>query len=639
MAGGAGWAGAPAALLRSVRRLRQVFEVCGRDPDGFLRVERVAALGLRFGQGEEVEKLVKYLDPNDLGRINFKDFCRGVFAMKGCEELLKDVLSVESAGTLPCAPEIPDCVEQGSEVPGPTFADGELIPTEPGFFPEDEEEAMTLAPPEGPHESDMDSPMESTQGLEGPVGSAGMEERGPGLGGLFLPDHKSLMHAPSVTTSDLSTHSTASLISNEEQFEDYGEGDDVDCAPSSPCPDDETRTNVYSDLGSSVSSSAGQTPRKMRHAYNSELLDVYCSQCCKKINLLNDLEARLKNLKANSPNRKISSTAFGRQLMHHSNFSSSNGSTEDLFRDSIDSCDNDITEKVSFLEKKVTELENDSLTNGDLKSKLKQENTQLVHRVHELEEMVKDQETTAAQALEEEARRHREACSKLEREKSTELELLHSRVQQLEEENTELRTTVTRLKSQTEKLDEERQRMSDRLEDTSLRLKDEMDLYKRMMDKLRQNRLEFQKEREATQELIEDLRKELEHLQMYKLDCERPGRGRSSSSSLGEFNARAREVELEHEVKRLKQENHKLRDQNDDLNGQILSLSLYEAKNLFATQTKAQSLAAEIDTASRDELMEALKEQEEINFRLRQYMDKIILAILDHNPSILEIKH
>ncbi|XP_019659232.1 rab11 family-interacting protein 4 isoform X2 [Ailuropoda melanoleuca] len=555
--------------------------------------------------------------------------------MKGCEELLKDVLSMESAGTLPCTPEIPDCVEQGSEVPGPTFADGELLPRDPGFFPEDEEEAMTLAPPEGPPESDIDSPMESTQGLEGSVA----EEKDGGLGGLFLPEDKSLGHTPSVTTSDLSTHSTTSLITNEEQFEDYGEGDDVDCTPSSPCPDDETRTNVYSDLGSSVSSSAGQTPRKMRHTYNSELLDVYCSQCCKKINLLNDLEARLKNLKANSPNRKISSTAFGRQLMHSSNFSSSDGSTEDLFRDSIDSCDNDITEKVSFLEKKVTELENDSLTNGDLKSKLKQENTQLVHRVHELEEMVKDQETVAEQALEGEVRRHREAYSKLEREKSTEIELLNARVQQLEEENAELRTTVARLKAQTEKLDEERQRMSDRLEDTSLRLKDETDLYKRMIDKLRQNRLEFQKEREATQELIEDLRKELEHLQMYKLDCERPGRGRSSSSTLGEFSARAREVELEHEVKRLKQENHKLRDQNDDLNGQILSLSLYETKNLFATQTKAQSLAAEIDTASRDELMEALKEQEEINFRLRQYMDKIILAILDHNPSILEIKH
>ncbi|XP_024592562.1 rab11 family-interacting protein 4 isoform X2 [Neophocaena asiaeorientalis asiaeorientalis] len=510
---------------------------------------------------------------------------------------------------------------QGSEVPDPTFADGELLPRESGFFPVDEDEAMTLAPPEGPQESDMDGPTENSRSLEGPVGIPA-EEKEAGLGGLFLPEDKSLGHTPSVTTSDLSTHSTTSLISNEEQFEDYGEADDVDCAPSSPCPDDETRTNVYSDLGSSVSSSAGQTPRKMRHAYNSELLDVYCSQCCKKINLLNDLEARLKNLKAN------------RQLMHSSNFSSSNGSTEDLFRDSIDSCDNDITEKVSFLEKKVTELENDSLSNGDLKSKLKQENTQLVHRVHELEEMVKDQETTAEQALEEEVRRHREAYSKLERERSTEIELLNTRVQQLEEENTELRTTVTRLKSQTEKLDEERQRMSDRLEDTSLRLKDEMDLYKRMMVAPCPPPTSL-----LPPQLIEDLRKELEHLQMYKLDCERPGRGRGSSSSLGEFNARAREVELEHEVKRLKQENHKLRDQNDDLNGQILSLSLYEAKNLFATQTKAQSLAAEIDTASRDELMEALKEQEEINFRLRQYMDKIILAILDHNPSILEIKH
>lgn len=36
--------------------------------------------------------------------------------------------------------------------------------------------------------------------------------------------------------------------------------------------------------------------------------------------------------------------------------------------------------QVSYLEKKVTELESDSLANGDLKSKLKQENTQLVHR-------------------------------------------------------------------------------------------------------------------------------------------------------------------------------------------------------------------------------------------------------------------
>lgn len=50
------------------------------------------------------------------------------------------------------------------------------------------------------------------------------------------------------------------------------------------------------------------------------------------------------------------------------------------------------------------------------------------------------------------------------------------------------------------------------------------------------------------------------------------------------------------------QENQRLREQNEELNGQILSLSLHEAKNLISTQTKAQSLAAEIDNASRDQV-------------------------------------
>ncbi|XP_040892572.1 rab11 family-interacting protein 4B isoform X1 [Toxotes jaculatrix] len=501
------------------------------------------------------------------------------------------------------------------------------------LFPGEVEEPEEEVADEGrERESDRDSAVESTQGSDTSDGLIRPGDKEDALGDLFFSGEKSGQTSISVT-SDLSTRSSASL--NEEQFEDYGEGEEPDYTQ----PDDETRTNGYSDLGSSVPSSAGQTPRKVRQHYTGELMDVYCSQCSKKVNLLNDLEARLKNLKANSPNRKISSTAFGRQLLHNSNLSSSNGSTEDLFRDSIDSCDIDINDKVSSLEKKVAELESEILMNGDLKSRLKQENTQLVHRVHELEEQLKDQETRAEQSLQEGLRRHREAYSKMERDKNTQTELLNNRVKQLEDENSEMALNLCRLKSQTEKLDEEKQRMTDKLEDTSLRLKDEMDLYRKMMDKLKQNRLQFQKEKEAMQELIEDLRRELEHLQLFKLESERPGRSRTSSSSLSDFNSRTREVELEHEVKRLKQENQKLREQNDELNGQILSLSLYEAKNLFATQTKAQSLAAEIDNASRDQLMEALKEQEEINLRLRQYMDKIILSILDHNPSILEIKN
>ncbi|XP_061701644.1 rab11 family-interacting protein 4A isoform X4 [Syngnathoides biaculeatus] len=328
------------------------------------------------------------------------------------------------------------------------------------------------------------------------------------------------------------------------------------------------------------------TTHKMQQLHTTELLDIHCSQCCKKVNLLSDLDARLRNMKRSSPNRNISSTAFGHQLFQANVLDSNqSSSTDDLFTDSIDSCDLIITEKVSYLEKKVTELESDSLTNGELKSKLRHENTLLVHRVHELEEQMKDAEARANQSLEEEMKRHCEVYCKMESERNTEIEFLCNRIHQLKEENGDMKTHVHRLKSHAEKLDQEKQKKMDKLEDRSLRLKEEMALYRKIIDKVWHNRREFRKEKEAMQE-----------------------------------------------------ENHKLRDQNDDLNAQILSLSLYETKSPFSCHTKVQCLAAEIDNASRDEIVDALKEEEENNMRLRKYMDKIILAILDHNPSILEIK-
>jgi len=53
-------------------------------------------------------------------------------------------------------------------------------------------------------------------------------------------------------------------------------------------------------------------------------------------------------------------------------------------------------------------------------------------------------------------------------------------------------------------------------------------------------------------QLIEDLRKQLEHLQLFKLEAEQR-RGRSSSAGLQEYHSRTRESELEQEVRRLKQ--------------------------------------------------------------------------------------
>lgn len=53
-------------------------------------------------------------------------------------------------------------------------------------------------------------------------------------------------------------------------------------------------------------------------------------------------------------------------------------------------------------------------------------------------------------------------------------------------------------------------------------------------------------------QLIEDLRKQLEHLQLYKLEAEAK-RGRTPGAGLQEYQTRTREAELEQEIRRLKQ--------------------------------------------------------------------------------------
>uniref|UniRef100_A0A8C9AE77 Rab11 family-interacting protein 3 n=1 Tax=Prolemur simus TaxID=1328070 RepID=A0A8C9AE77_PROSS len=296
----------------------------------------------------------------------------------------------------------------------------------------------------------------------------------------------------------------------------------------------------------------------------------------------------------------------------------------------------DIADKVVFLERRVLELEKDTVATGEQHSRLRQENLQLVHRANALEEQLKEQELRACEVVLEETRRQKELLCRMEREKSIEIENLQARLQQLDEENSELRSCTPCLKAGIERLEEEKQKLLDEIEELTLRLSEEQANKRKMGDRLSQERHQFQRDKEATQELIEDLRKQLEHLQLFKLEAEQR-RGRSSSAGLQEYHSRARESELEQEVRRLKQDNRSLKEQNEELNGQIITLSIQGAKSLFSTAF-SESLAAEISSVSRDELMEAIQKQEEINFRLQDYIDRIIVAIMETNPSILEVK-
>ncbi|KAM9424622.1 rab11 family-interacting protein 3 isoform 1-T1 [Pholidichthys leucotaenia] len=335
-----------------------------------------------------------------------------------------------------------------------------------------------------------------------------------------------------------------------------------------------------------------------------------------------------------SAGKRLSSKKVARHLLQNSSMTLDTMS--DLTRDILELADNDITDKVLLLERRVAELEKESESSGEQHARLRQENLQLVHRANALEEQLKEQELHADEQVQQETRRHKEAMSKLERETGMELENMQARLQQLDEENSELRSCVPCLRANIERLEEEKRKLQDETEAMSDRLQDEMETRRKMGDKLSHERHQNQKEKESTQELIEDLRKQLEHLQLYKLEAEAK-RGRLPGAGLQEYQTRTREAELEQEIKRLKQDNRTLKEQNDELNGQIINLSIQGAKNLMSASF-SDSLAAEINSVSRTELMEAIHKQEEINYRLQDYIDKIIVAIMESNPSILEVK-
>ena len=60
------------------------------------------------------------------------------------------------------------------------------------------------------------------------------------------------------------------------------------------------------------------------------------------------------------------------------------------------------------------------------------------------------------------------------------------------------------------------------------------------------------------------------------------------------------------------------------------------AKGPFHVLQKKESLADELLSADKDEVLKVLKAQEQDNHRMRQYIDMLLMLIMETDPSLLE---
>nr|KAG5709696.1 hypothetical protein BaRGS_027721 [Batillaria attramentaria] len=350
------------------------------------------------------------------------------------------------------------------------------------------------------------------------------------------------------------------------------------------------------------------------------------------------------------PNRRLLTTAAlasqlqrsSRDVTPNSTRRSSFGSDE-IF-DDIDGNFQDLNGRVRYLESQLLRLTDSQVETTNKQTRLKEENGVLVQKVIYLEEQLRDMELRGEERVKEERRKQQDLMARRDREKSEELDYVASRLHRIEgeyetvkEEASKLRHEINKLRAEKIELQErmlEKQEMYNMLYDDHERLKAE---YHKQEDL-------HQRERRSMGQLLDELGKELEDLRRYKIEVETGVR--SPSGNISELPGRY--MDLQQEIHKLKeemwkewrgllQENRVLQGSNEDLNAQLMNRCVQEGKSLLQEEGN-KSLAEELEHLTKEELLQKLQDEQEFNLRLKQYVDRIIITILEKNPSLLEIK-
>merc|ERR1712223_1402927 len=234
------------------------------------------------------------------------------------------------------------------------------------------------------------------------------------------------------------------------------------------------------------------------------------------------------------------------------------------------------------------------------------------------------------------------------------------RLQNAEREQSSSTRDLTVLRSQVDRLKTEKSHLEQELFETqqnnSLLIKERS----RIEDTLKKTQEQLEKERTDNSHLVEELTREvctigpriLEIKTQLELDAHRLQLQKRSEISESEVirggegkdaqgiplsNEISRIKELESEVKSLREEARKLGEEKEDLQAQVINGSVIAGQNVLQTAA-SMSIADELNDLSEQQIRNALKEQQEVNTQLRDYIDGILTNIIMQHPELLEVK-
>jgi len=302
---------------------------------------------------------------------------------------------------------------------------------------------------------------------------------------------------------------------------------------------------------------------------------------------------------------------------------------------------------VQQLQDQVGLLTEAHITDEERYDNIKQDNTALSSRIFMLEEQLREAEERSEEELKKEKRRNNELIEKLERERQIAHDNFSIKIQQMEVENGELREKTAELQSILDSATKERRGMEEQLAEMQMMVVKESEEQKILKEEMDTKMKSWEEEREASNNIIHELSLEIGRLKGSKLENSETDSGCHLQDDLfSEMPARI--VEMEAELRVLRDHNACLVDKNQELEGEILNKGIEQGKDLLFEQANTKTLAAELEEISNkkngdfadaeiSKLQNCLTEQEHVNLQLQNYIDTVLLNIMERNPELLEI--
>uniref|UniRef100_A0A1I7UUD5 FIP-RBD domain-containing protein n=1 Tax=Caenorhabditis tropicalis TaxID=1561998 RepID=A0A1I7UUD5_9PELO len=275
---------------------------------------------------------------------------------------------------------------------------------------------------------------------------------------------------------------------------------------------------------------------------------------------------------------------------------------------------NTFTKRYSELEERVMSLSNEN-------TRLKAEMTVAKERNHLLEEQLTDKDDRHTQILSDEKTRANELISRLKREKELETESCNLKYQMLEKD-------LAAAKKEVERSNDEIKRVRNELDKTERKYEEAQLLIEGMEDERIQLERQFKKYKEEAQQDIDSSSEMVEVLTMETEELRRKvdgPRSESISEHIGDMNE---------EIEVLKAKVSELMREKEEMADQLLATSVERGRSLIAD---TPSLADELAGGDSSQLLDALREQEICNQKLRVYINGILMRVIERHPEILEI--